>query len=693
MGESNNLALFPAQIPDEERIAELRAELRRHEHLYYVLDKPEIPDAAYDALFNELKQLEAAHPELLTTDSPTQRVGGKPADGFQKVRHSRPMLSLDNVFSATELAAWDTSTRKQAEMLPVRYTAELKMDGLSVALRYEPTADGGARLTTGITRGDSQIGEDVTTNIRTIHSIPRTLSAAQLAATGLPPTFEVRGEAVMSEAAFERLNEELTQKGLPPAVNPRNAAAGTLRTLDPATVANRSLDFYAYFLLVEGDFWPHGQHSTLEALASLGFRVNPHWQLLTSVEEMVAFIEGAEANRYSLGYEIDGIVFKVDAYETQRHLGSTDHAPRWARAYKFTAESDVTMVRAITVQVGRTGKLTPVAELNPVFIHGTTVRRATLNNAKFIESLGLHIGDLVRIVRSGDVIPKVIAVVEKPPFAFPTYCPGCFTKVVHAEGEVNYRCANADCPAKLRENLLYFGKRAVMNIGGLGEVVVQQLVERNLVHSIADLYTLTEEQLTSLDGIAETSAKLLLKEIHHSKHAGLARVLTGLGIFSVAERTAERLAQEFGSIDSLMKATAAELENIEDIGPSVSKAIIEFFSQPANQALIQRLKDVQVEMTAEKKQRTSQLAGKTFVLTGTLPTLSRDQAKALIKAASGKITSTVSKNTNYVVAGEKAGSKLDEALKLGVPVIDETKLMDLLKNAPATNPGKDTLDF
>ena len=697
MGDTNNPTLFPDSSSDESRIAELRSELSHHEHSYYVLDKPQITDAAYDALFNELKQLEALHPELVTPDSPTQRVGGKPAEGFQKVRHSRLMLSLDNAYSAQELAEWDKRVRKLAEMLPVQYIAELKMDGLSVALRYEPAKDGGSKLTMGITRGDGQTGEDVTSNIRTIRSIPRTISAAQLKAAGLPSSFEVRGEVVMPEAAFERMNEELAQKGEDPAVNPRNAAAGALRTLDPSIVAQRGLDFYAYFLLVEGDYWPRGQSATLDALGSLGFRVNPHRRLIATVEEMTAFIEGAEASRDSLGYEIDGVVLKVDAYETQRHLGSTERAPRWAIAYKFAAESDITMVRAITVQVGRTGKLTPVAELKPIFIGGTTVRRATLHNADFIEKLGLHLGDWVRIERGGDVIPKVVEVVEKPPFAFPTHCPACLSKVVRADGEADWRCVNADCPAKLREALLRFGKRTVMNIEGLGEAVIQQLLDRGLVHSVADLYSLTEEQLISLEGVAKKSAQALLDKIDRSKTSGLARVLMGLGIRYVGERTAELLAQEFGTIDALMAADEKRLDAFLTVGKKKSKkeaeaseetdsrrspAIVEFFTQPANQALVQHLKDAGVDMTAEKKQRTSQLAGLTFVLTGTLPTFSRDEAKAMIKAASGKITSMVSKNTSYVVAGEKAGSNLDEALKLEVRVIDEAGLVALLETGP-----------
>jgi DNA ligase (NAD+) len=686
MGERDNPDSHPAR-----RAAELRAELRRHEHLYYVLDAPEITDAAYDALMNELKQLEAAHPELLTPDSPTQRVGGKPAEGFRKVAHSRPMLSLDNVYSAEELAAWDARCRELAGPLTVEYIAELKMDGLSVALRYEPTNDRGSRLTTGITRGDGQTGEDVTSNIRTIRSVPLTIPAEKLKAAGLPQAFEVRGEAVMPEAAFLRLNEEREQQGLAPAVNPRNAAAGTLRTLEPGIVANRRLDFYAYFLLVEGEYWPRGQRTTLDTLAALGFRVNSHRKLVATVEEMTRFIDAAEAARSTLGYEIDGVVFKVDAHSTQQRLGSTGRAPRWAIAYKFTAKSGITQVNAITVQVGRTGKLTPVAELTPVFIGGTTVSRATLHNADFIERLGLKLGDTVKVERGGDVIPKVVEVIEDADhprgafyFTFPTECPECHSAVVRAEGEVDYRCVNADCPAKLRESLLHFASRGVMNIEGLGEAVVQQLLDRNLVRSVADLYSLIAEQLTGLDRFAEKSVRALLEEIERSKKAGLARVLMGLGIRFVGEHTAELLAEEFGSIDALRAATAEELERVEEVGPRISQAILEFFAQPANQALIATLIVVGVEMTAEKKQRSTQLAGMTFVLTGTLPTLTRDEAKARIEAAGGKTAGSVSKKTSYVVAGEEAGSKLDKARELKLPVLDEAGLLALLAGAPAT---------
>ena len=677
----------PVSTPAE-RAEQLRAELRRHEHLYYVLDAPEIDDAAYDALTNELKRIEAEHPELITPDSPTQRVGGKPAEGFRKVAHSRPMLSLDNVYSFEELATWEARCRELAGELPVQYEAELKLDGLSAALRYEPTKDGGARLTTGITRGDGQTGEDVTANIRTIRSVPLTIPAERLKAAGLPPNFEVRGETVMPEAAFLRLNEEREREGLALAVNPRNAAAGALRTLEPATVASRRLDFYAYFLLVEGDYWPQGQRATLDALAALGFRVNPRRKLVSAVAEMTAFIDKAEAARSTLGYDIDGVVFKVDAHATQQRLGSTGRAPRWAIAYKFTAKSGITQVNGITVQVGRTGKLTPVAELAPVFIGGTTVSRATLHNADFIRNLGLHLGDWVKVERGGDVIPKVVEVLDdaehprgSKPFVFPAECPECGSAVVRAEGEVDFRCVNTDCPAKLRESLLHFASRDVMNIEGLGEAVVQQLLDRGLVKSVADLYKLKSqrEELLALDRFATKSTDTLLDEIERSKKAGLARVVNGLGIRFVGERTAELLAEEFGSLDALRAATPEELERVEEVGPRISQAIVEFFADKENRDLVERLQNAGVEMTAEKRERTTQLAGLTFVLTGTLPTLTRDEAKRRIESAGGKVVGSVSKKTSYVVAGAEPGSKLDKARELKVPVLDEAGLLALLK--------------
>jgi len=687
-----------------QKIEKLRDEIRRHEHLYYVLDAPEIGDAEYDALMNELKRLEAAHPELVSADSPTQRVGGKPAEGFKKAQHSRPMLSLDNAYSAEELADWDRRVRELAGNLPVEYTAELKLDGLSVALLYQPAPGGGARLAMGLTRGDGQTGEDVTSNIRTIRSVPLSIPAERLKKDRLPQAIEVRGEVVMPEAAFLQMNEEREREGLPAFVNPRNSAAGTLRTLEPSIVANRRLVFFAYFLLVDGEYFAAGQTATLDTLTALGFRVNPHRQRVSTVEEMLRFIDDAESKRATLGYEIDGVVLKVDAHLTQQRLGYTGRAPRWAIAYKFTAKAGVTQVKSITVQVGRTGKLTPVAELTPVFIGGTTVSRATLHNADFIERLGLKLEDWVKVERGGDVIPKVVEVIEdaehprgKRRFTFPSECPECGSKVVRAEGEVDFRCVNLNCPAKLRESLLHFGRREVMNIEGLGDAVVQQLAEKGLVKSVADLYALDEEELGSLEKevvrvdkktqqkIAKKEAllgpkaiKTLIEQIENSKKSGLARVLMGLGIRFVGERTAELLAQEFGAIDALMAASAEELERVEEVGPRISEAILEFFAQPANRKLVKALNDAGVNMTAEKKQRSTQLAGLTFVLTGTLPTMTRDEAKQKIEAAGGKTAGSVSKKTSYVVAGEEAGSKLDKARELKIPVVDEAGLQALL---------------
>ena len=621
-------------------------------------------------------------------------MGGKPAEGFKKAQHSRPMLSLDNAYNAEELADWDRRVHELAGALPVEYTAELKLDGLSVALVYQPGPNGDARLTMGLTRGDGQTGEDVTSNIRTIRSVPLRITKEQLQKAAVPqaPSIEVRGEVVMPEAAFQRLNEERESEGLPAFVNPRNSAAGTLRTLEPSIVANRRLVFFAYFLLVDGEYFAAGQTATLDTLTALGFRVNPHRHLVSTVDEMMKFIDKAESQRATLGYEIDGVVLKVDAHATKQRLGYTGRAPRWAIAYKFTAKAGVTQVKDITVQVGRTGKLTPVAELAPVFIGGTTVSRATLHNADFILGLGLRIGDYVKVERGGDVIPKVVEVVEDADhprgnrgFSFPLVCPECHSKVVREEGEVDYRCVNANCPAKLRETLLHFAHRGVMNIEGLGEAVVQQLLDRGLVRSVADLYALTEEQLVGLDRFAEKSARALLEQIAGSKRAGLARVLMGLGIRFVGERTAELLAQEFGNIDDLMNANAEQLERVEEVGPRISQAILEFFSTAANQALVKSLKAAGVDMTAEKKQRSAQLAGLTFVLTGTLPTLTRDEAKQKIEDAGGKTAGSVSKKTSYVVAGEEAGSKLDKARELKIPEIDEAGLLALLAGQAPSN--------
>ena len=682
------------------RAPELRKEIVHHEHLYYVLDKPQISDREYDALVNELKRIEAAHPELVTADSPTQRVGGKPAEGFKKVRHSRPMLSLDNAYSEEELADWDRRVHELAGNLPVEYTAELKLDGLSVALRYQAERDGGAQLLSGVTRGDGQIGEDVTSNIRTIRSVPLSISVERLKKTGLPQGIEIRGEVVMPEAAFLRTNEEREREGLPSFVNPRNSAAGTVRTLDPGIVATRGLVFFAYFLLVDGEYFAAGQTATLDALTTLGFRVNPHRGRVSSVNNMMQFIGDAEKRRATLGYEIDGVVLKVDAHQTQQRLGYTGRAPRWAIAYKFSAEQAITQMYDIMITVGRSGKLTPTAMLKPVFVGGVTIRAATLHNADWIERMGLRVGDWVKVERGGDVIPKVAEIVSDPehprgkePYVYPTKCPVCRNPVVREKGEADYRCVNTDCPALLQGSVEHWASRGVMNIEGLGEASVAQLTETGVVKSVADLYKLNEEALASLKQEVERNGekkvqrvfgpvevRKLLGQIENSKQAGLARVVMGLNIRFVGERTAELLAQEFGSLEAIENATAEDLERVEEIGPRISRSILDFFARPANRELIEHLREAGVKMTAEKKQRTTQLAGMTFVLTGTLPNLARDEAKQRIEAAGGKVAGSVSKKTDYVVAGEEAGSKLDKAQELKIPVIDEAALLRLLED-------------
>jgi DNA ligase (NAD+) len=674
-------------VTTETEIEKLRESIRHHEYQYYGLDAPEISDAAFDDLMRRLKTLEAKHPELITPDSPTQRVGGKAKEGFAKVAHSRPMLSLDNVNSEEELRDWDRRARELAgEGAAIAYVCEFKLDGLSMALHYREAADGSSHLARGITRGDGTIGEDVTSNVRTIRSVPLSITKAKLHKAKLPATFEVRGEVVMPLTAFLRMNEERVAAGLAPAANPRNAAAGTIRTLESNIVAQRRLDFYGYFALTEtGENLFDEQSDALDALSAAGFRVNPHREAIKTFDKLMDFVNRAEEKRADLGYEIDGVVIKIDSAEVQRRLGYTGRAPRWAVAYKFTARAGITKVEDIRVQVGRTGKLTPVAVLTPVLIGGTTVSRATLHNADEIERLGLLIGDWVKVERGGDVIPKVVEVVEdkdhprgETKFHFPKHCPVCGSEIARTEGEADYRCVNVDCPARLRESLLHFSARNVMNIEGLGEAVVTQLMDRGMVKSIADLYSLTEEQLLSLERIGKKTADALLAEIEKSKAAPLQRVLFGLGISMVGERTAQLLAEEFGSMDSLMDASADELERVNEVGPRVSQAIREFFDEKKNLELIEKLRAAGLTFTAEKRKKSSQLEGMTFVLTGTLPTLTREDAKARIETAGGRVSGSVSKKTHYVVAGDDAGSKLDKARELGVKVIDETGLVEML---------------
>jgi DNA ligase (NAD+) len=667
------------------RIDGLRDELRHHEYQYHVLDSPEISDAEYDAKMRELRTLEGRHPELIMPDSPSQRVGGKPKEGFPKVEHSRPMLSLDNVNSEEELADWERRVRSVVGTAEVSFVCELKMDGVSLALQYEPGPSGTALLKTALTRGDGVTGEDVTSNVRTIRSVPLSVSKERLQRAKLPQGFEVRGEVILPDEAFLKMNREREEQGLSPAANPRNAAAGTIRTLEPNIVAQRRLDFYAYFALEKGESVFPEQWTALESLSVAGFRVNRHRKPLRTMEELLAFVAWAEGQRLALGYEIDGVVIKVNETALQRRLGYTGRAPRWAVAYKFTARSGITQIDDIAVQVGRTGKLTPVAVLRPVLIGGTTVSRATLHNADEIERLGVKIGDYVTVERGGDVIPKIVGVVEdkehprgKKSFVFPDACPVCGSEVVRDEGEADYRCINVDCPARLKESVLHFASRKVMNIEGLGEALVMQLLERQLLTSVAGIYSLDEEQLLGLERIGKKTAQSLLAEIENSKKLPLNRVLFALGIRFVGERTAQLLAEAFGSMDALMAASVEELEAVDEVGPRVALAIQEFFAEEKNRQLVEKLRQTGLTFTAEKKKKSSKLEGMTFVLTGTMPDLTREDAKSRIEAAGGRVSGSVSKKTSYVVAGEDAGSKLDKAKELKVPVIEQAGLLELL---------------
>src|SRR5271166_656190 len=663
---------MPSSKDARQKIEALRDKIRYHEHRYYVLDDPEVSDAEFDRLMNQLKTLEAEHPELVTPDSPTQRVGGKPREGFVKVPHSSAMLSLDNAYTEDELRGWERRVQELSGESRVDYVCELKLDGMSLALRFE-----GGKLALGITRGDG------TLNVRTVRSVPLTIAAKTLVRAGMPPDFEVRGELLMPLSAFQRMNDEREQQGLPKFANPRNATAGTVRVLEPNVTASRRLDFFSYALLVTGRTMFERHSETLRALQAVGFKVNPNHRLVHNLAQVWEFINEWEGKRDSLPYEIDGIVIKVDRIALQEDLGYTGKAPRWAIAYKFAARSGVTQIEDVLVQVGRTGKLTPVAALKPVLIGGTTVSRATLHNMDEIERLGMRIGDWVSVERGGDVIPKVVKVLEDKPrgtrkFHMPERCPVCGGHVVRAEGEADHRCVNANCPAKLRESIRHFASRGVLNIEGMGDASVNQLVEKGLVKDVADIYNLTEERLLKLERMGKKSAQNILDEIENSKKLPLERVIYGLGIRFVGERTAQFLAEAFGSMDALMNASEDELQQVSEIGPRVSAAIREFFDEPKNVALVERLREAGLTFKGHKKQRATTLAGKSFVLTGTLERHTRDEAKKLIEDAGGRVSGSVSKKTDYVVAGTEAGSKLDKARELGVTVIGEKEMEELV---------------
>lgn len=664
----------------EKQIQALRDEIVRHEDLYYLEENPEISDQEYDELLEKLRKLEAQHPELITPDSPTQRVGGRPAEGFPEFVHRRPMLSLDNTYNIDELRAFDTRCGKLADGQSLEYVAELKIDGLSLAVHYDDGV-----FVRGVTRGDGFRGEDVTSNVRTIRSIPLKLNDR---AKKVANEIEVRGEAYLSRRVFEKINREREEAGDPRFANPRNAAAGTLRQLDPSITSRRRLEMFAYDVFA-GERKAFATHwEALNWLEKAGLRVNPHRALCKSIVEVVDFCDQMEAKREELDYEIDGLVVKVNSTAMQEEFGATGKAPRWAVAYKYAARQATTRVNDILVSVGRTGALTPVAMLEPVPLGGVTVSRSTLHNEDEIGRLGLKIGDWVLIERGGDVIPKVLKVIEskrngkEKPFRMPTTCPVCGGRVSRPEGEAVSRCIAADCPAQLIGRLLHFASRRAMRIEGLGESLADQLIEKKLVKDVADLYSLTLDDLVSLERMAKKSATNVLNQIEASKSRDLSSLIYGLGIRHVGERTAGILAREFASLEKLAQATVEELDAVHEIGLTMAESIHDWFADPGNARLCERLSDAGVRTEIEKGARPSAaqtLAGKIFVLTGTLPNMSRDEATAQIEARGGRVTSSVSKKTDFVLAGAEPGSKLDKANQLGVKVIDETEFRKLLK--------------
>jgi DNA ligase (NAD+) len=663
----------------EREIESLREEIRHHEELYYVHDNPEISDAEYDALLTRLQQHETEHPELVTPDSPTQRVGGRPAEGFAEYVHRRPMLSLDNSYNIEDLRAFDERCRRLADGRAFEYVAELKIDGLSISLHYQDGV-----LVRGVTRGDGRVGEDVTQNARTIRTIPLKLKGEE---KNLIAEVEVRGEAYLSRKIFERINSEREEENLARFANPRNAAAGTIRQLDPKIVAARRLDMFAYDVIT-GERKPFVTHwDALNWLEAAGFRVNPNRALCPSIDEVIDFCNRMEHERDELGYEIDGVVVKVNSTALQDEFGATTKAPRWAIAYKYPARQATTKVLSIVVQVGRTGALTPVANLEPVQLAGTTVARATLHNEDEIRRLDVREGDYVLIEKSGEIIPKVLKVVEskrtgaEKKFRMPKKCPVCGGGISRPEGEVVSRCVAADCPAQLKARLLHFASRRAMRIEGLGEMLVEQLVEKKLVNDVGDLYRLNLETVAGLERMAEKSASNLMAQIEASKSRDLPHLIYGLGIRHVGERTAGILARHFRSLERLSKATVEEIDDLHEIGMTVAQSVRDWFDDAGNLYLCERLKAAGVRTEMEGGAGDVQdeaFAGKQFVLTGKLETMTRDEARALIERRGGRVTATVSKKTDYVIAGEDAGSKLDKARSLGLTVIDETALKEML---------------
>lgn len=660
----------------EARIAQLRREIDEHNYRYYVLDAPSIPDSEYDALFRELEKLEAEHPELVTPESPTQRVGARAASQLAPVQHRVPLLSLANAFDDAEVAAFDRRVREALALDEVEYTAEPKFDGLAISLLYER-----GRFVQGATRGDGYTGEDVTANLRTVKSIPLTL------AEGAPQLLEVRGEVFMLKKDFEALNAEQRAREAREFANPRNAAAGSLRQIDPAMTAKRPLTFVAYSIGMTEGIEPLATHSaSLDYLAALRLPVSPLRAVVRGVDGLLDYYIRIGGQRARLGYAIDGVVYKVNSLAAQQRLGFVSRAPRFAIAHKFAAEEALTILLDIDVNVGRTGAITPVARLAPVFVGGATVVNATLHNEDEIRRKGLLIGDTVIVRRAGDVIPEVVASVpERRPadareFRMPSYCPVCGSHIVRSEGEAVARCsAGLFCLAQRKQSLLHFASRKAMNIDGLGEKIVDQLVDGGYVRTPADLYRLGLTTLAALPRLAEKSAGNLLAEIERSKHTTLPRFIYAIGIRNVGESTARDLALHFGSIDALLHADVATLMQVPDIGPIVAQSIVDFFAEAHNVEVVEQLRACGVHWPAPQRVAASAVAGQTFVLTGTLPTLKREQASEMILAAGGKVAGSVSKKTRYVVAGDSAGSKLDKAKELGLEILTEEELLTLLQ--------------
>jgi len=657
----------------ESRIRKLRDEIRYHEKKYYLDNDPQISDAEFDALVKELERLEAEHPGLRTPDSPTQRVGGAPVEGFPTVRHRTPMLSMDNVYSVEEFGEFVDRVRKLVPGREIAFVVELKIDGLGISVLYR---DG--LLVQAVTRGDGQQGDEVTSNVKTIRTLPLRIARRE--------EVEVRGEVFLPNPAFEKINAEREERGESLFANPRNAAAGAIRLLDSREVARRRLDAFLYYLAIDGQE-PESQSAGLRALKELGFKTNPHFRLCRSIDEVVAFWREWTARRDSLDYDVDGVVVKVDGRDERRELGATSKFPRWAISFKFPARQATTRLRAISLQVGRTGAVTPVADLEPVKLAGTTISRATLHNEDEIRRKDIRVGDVVLVERSGDVIPRVVGPMKErrtgreTVFTWPEHCPACRSRLHRPEGEVISRCANPSCPAKLRESLLHFAGRRAMDIQGLGEALVDQLLAKGLVRSLADLYALREEDLAALERMGEKSARNLLAEIAQSKAKEIARLVFALGIRHVGERLARTLADHFGDLDALAAAPTEVLLGIEDVGPVVAESLVFFFAQPENRALLRKLKEAGLTFRGKGREPSSggkALSGKTFVLTGALERFTRDEARAAVEEGGGTVTESVSAKTSYLVVGADPGSKLAKAQKLGVPTLSEGEFLKLV---------------